>query len=47
MQLNGTDVKGNADFDQLMNRHKPGERVKVVVERDGKAMEAEVILRGV
>jgi S1-C subfamily serine protease len=47
VQVNGAEVKGNADFEQLMNRHKPGERVKLTVEREGKAMEAEVILRGV
>ncbi len=47
VKVNGTDVKGNADFEQTMNRHKPGERVKLTVERDGKTLEAEVILRGV
>jgi S1-C subfamily serine protease len=47
IKVDGVDVKGNADFEQMMNRHKPGERVKLTVERDGKTLEADVILRGV
>ncbi len=47
VKVNGADVKGNADFEQTMNRQKPGERVKLTVERDGKTLEADVILRGV
>lgn len=47
VKVDGVEVKGNADFEQLMTRRKPGERVKLTVERDGKTLEAEVVLRGV
>jgi len=47
VKVDGAEVKGNADFEQLMNRHKPGDRVKLTVERDGKTVEAEAVLRGV
>jgi S1-C subfamily serine protease len=47
VKVNGAEVRGNADFDQLMNRHRPGERVTVTIERDGKILEADVVLGGV
>lgn len=47
VKVDGSEVKGNADFEQLMNRHKPGDRVKLTIERDGKTLEADAILRGV
>jgi S1-C subfamily serine protease len=47
LKVDGADVKGNADFEQLMNRHRPGDRVKLSFERDGRTLEAEVVLAGV
>jgi S1-C subfamily serine protease len=46
VKVDGQEVKGNSDFEQLMNRRKPGDRVKLTVERDGKPIEAEVVLKG-
>ena len=47
IQFDGEDIKGNADFENLMQRHQPCERVKLTIERDGNTLQAEVVLRGV
>ena len=47
VKVDGADVKGNADFEQTLTRHRPGDRLKLTVERDGKTFEVEVVLRGI
>jgi len=47
LKVNGEGVTGNAEFERMMTRHKPGDKLTLTVERDGKTFEAEVTLRGV
>ncbi len=47
LKVNGVELKGNADFEQTLTRHRPGDKLKLSVEREGKAFEVEVTLRGV
>ena len=45
--VNGEAVSGNADLVKKISRSKPGDAVRLTVERDGERREVEVTLRGV
>jgi S1-C subfamily serine protease len=47
LAINGEEVKGNAEFDRMMNRFKPGDQLKLTVERNEQRLEVTVTLRGV
>lgn len=47
LKVDGEAVTGNAAFERMMTRHKPGDKLTLTVERDGKTFEVEVTLRGV
>ena len=47
LKVDGEGVTGNAEFERMMSRHKPGDKLTLTIERDGKTFEAEVTLRGV
>jgi S1-C subfamily serine protease len=47
LRINGEDVKGNAEFERLMGRHKPGDKVTIQFVREDQTAEVEVTLRGV
>ncbi len=47
LQIDGEEIRGNADFDAKMNKHRPGDKVRLTVERGGKSFEVEAVLRGV
>lgn len=46
LKLNGEDVRGNADFDRLLAKRKPGEVVTLTIERGEDTQTVKVTVRG-
>jgi len=44
-EVNGTEVHANADFMELIARHRPGEKVELIVIRDGKEKQITATLK--
>jgi S1-C subfamily serine protease len=47
VRVNADEVKGNAEFERLMGRHKPGDKILIRYVREDQEAEVEVTLRGV
>jgi S1-C subfamily serine protease len=47
LTMNGEEVKGNAEFERMMSKFKPGDAVKLSVQRGEEVIEVTVTLRGV
>lgn len=47
LKVNGAEVRGNADFDRLLARAKPGEVLTLTVERGDSTFDVSVTVRGV
>ena len=44
VKLGDSKISGIEDFDSALRKHKPGDKIKVIVQRDGKPVELEVTL---
>ena len=44
VKLGDSKITGIEDFDSALRKHKPGDKIKVIVQRDGKPVELEVTL---
>jgi S1-C subfamily serine protease len=47
LKIDGTDVTDNLDFARRILRHKPGDKLKFTIDRNGEVSEIEVVVRGV
>ena len=44
VKLGDSKITGIEDFDSALRKHKPGDKIKVTVQREGKPVELEVTL---